>query len=141
MSEKGLEPSRSYPHEPESCASTNFATPTCTIILFNCQINFIYVANVVSSTTLSKNPQRFGFSCGRVPLRLVRLYYLIVKLILSTWRMLCQAQPSRKILNGSDFSVAECHFDLYRNYTIKILQRLAFYTSFLGVVYKILFAN
>jgi len=33
------------------------------------------VANVVSSTTLSENPQRFGFSCGRVPLRQVSQLY------------------------------------------------------------------
>ena len=33
MSEMGLEPTRCYSHEPESCASTNFATPTHTIII------------------------------------------------------------------------------------------------------------
>ncbi len=33
MSKKGVEPSRHKPHEPESCASTNFATST--FIMFN----------------------------------------------------------------------------------------------------------
>ena len=43
MSEMGFEPTRCYPHEPESCASTNFATPTDLIfnlreVFGSCQI-------------------------------------------------------------------------------------------------------
>lgn len=38
MSKKGLEPSRNYPHEPESCASTNSATSTNILLNFQSQL-------------------------------------------------------------------------------------------------------
>ncbi len=48
MSKKGVEPSRHKPHEPESCASTNFATSTNSID-FLLSVNF-----VCASTPLTK---------------------------------------------------------------------------------------
>ena len=52
MSKKGLEPSRNYPHEPESCASTNSATST--FKLFNyysssavAELDIFYTAHLV----------------------------------------------------------------------------------------------
>lgn len=77
MSGKGLEPSRCYPHEPESCASTNSATPTCASTLFNCQNVCVGSAEVDSRSTLSGNDTQ-SFPSGRVPPRHVHLFYLIV---------------------------------------------------------------
>ena len=65
----GLEPPRISPHAPQTCAYTDSATTTHTITYSIIKFLSVFVADVVSSTTLSKNPQRFGFFCGRVPLR------------------------------------------------------------------------
>ena len=55
MSKKGLEPSRDYPHEPESCASTNSATST--YLYYNpkpfAELDILYTAHL---TLVSNSP-------------------------------------------------------------------------------------